>query len=100
MLRLVKINEQGRRIGESHPRAVLTDRDVDLLQGLLEEREALINELLADGLTPMQITAVLKTKGLTFRLLGLKFEVSKGHVSKIAYGKRRCQTIAVVRACP
>ena len=36
----VKINEKGRRIGEDHPRAVLSDHEIDLLAGLLDEREA------------------------------------------------------------
>ena len=31
------VNERGRRIGESHPRARLTDREIDLIRELCEE---------------------------------------------------------------
>lgn len=33
----VQVNERGRRIGESHPRARLTDHEIDLIRELAEE---------------------------------------------------------------
>lgn len=37
MPKLVGVNEAGRRVGEDHPCAVLTDRDVELLWELREQ---------------------------------------------------------------
>lgn len=34
--RLVGFNDRGRRVGQSHPRAVLSDRDVELMRQLYE----------------------------------------------------------------
>ena len=65
--RMVMVNDLGRRIGETHPRAVLTDHEVDLVLDLHE-----------DGMTLTEIAA--------------KFEVSKGCVWKIVHGYRRGQT--------
>ena len=92
---LVKINEQGRRIGESHPRAVLTDHEVGLLLDLLTEREALIGEMEFDGASRVQISTALRSRELSYRCLALKFEVHKQTIAKIAAGQRRCQTLAV-----
>ena len=98
MPKIIKINEHGRRIGESHPRASMTDHEVQLLMRLLEEREALLDLYKDQPLSA--ILAALKSAGLSFRLLALKFEISKCHVAKIARGERRCQTAVVIRACP
>lgn len=98
MERAVKINEQGRRIGESHPRAVLTDHEVDLLMGLLAEREMLIELMDVLGYTQAEIDSELTRKGLSYRLLAEKFEVGKRYIGKIANGERRCQTPAWGRA--
>lgn len=94
MPRLVKINEQGRRIGESHPRAVLTDHEVGLLIALLDERDALIGRMAFDGARRAEIDAALIRAGMSFRLLAEKFEIHKQTVAKIASGARRCQTPA------
>lgn len=72
-LRMVAVNDRGLRIGESHPRSVLTDAEVDLL---LELRDA----------------------GLTLGVLAAKFDVSKGCVAKIVSGQRRGQVAAEWRA--
>lgn len=99
MRRLVKINERGRRIGESHPRAVLTDHEVnELLMPLLEQRAAVIAA--CDGLPKPTIDAALTVLGLSYRLLAEKFEVSKGHIAKIARGARRSQVASTIRECP
>ena len=63
------VNEHGLRIGEDHPRAVLADAEVDLL---LE----------------------LRSTGLSYRLLAVKFEVSKSCVAKICRGEHRAQVVA------
>lgn len=97
---LVKINEQGRRVGESHPRAALLDHEVDLLMELLDEREKLIGEMLFAGAAQVEVDAALTAKGLSYRCLAIKFEVHKQTVAKIAKGYRRCQTVAVVKPYP
>ena len=88
----VKKNEQGRRIGESHPRATLTDHEVDLLFEMLAERDGLIAVFKASGSTQGEIDAALAARRLSFRCLAVKFEVHKQTVAKIARGVRRCQT--------
>ena len=65
--RLVAVNDRRRRIGQDHPRAVLTDHEVDLVHRLREE-------------------------GLTLTEIALKMEISKGGVWKILNGHRRSQT--------
>lgn len=92
MPRRVKINEMGRRIGESHPRAVLTDHEVGLLIAMLDERDALLGRMAFDGARVAEIDAALIAAGLSFRLLAAKFEIHKQTVAKIARGERRCQT--------
>ena len=67
--RMLAVNDRGQRIGESHPRAVLTDHEVGLLQDLRDE-------------------------GYSYSRLAKMFEVSKGAVAKILTGQRRCHTPA------
>lgn len=69
MKRHVALNENGHRIGEGHPRAVLTDAEVDLVFGLIED-------------------------GLSYSLIAEKFEVSKSCIGHLASGRRRSQTPA------
>lgn len=64
--RVVAVNERGLVIGESHPRAVLTDAEVDLL---LE----------------------LRSEGYSYGWLAAKMEVSKSCVAKICRGEHRSQ---------
>jgi hypothetical protein len=66
--RLVGVNENGRRVGDFHPNAKLSDGDVELL---LEMRE----------------------EGWGYRRLAAKFEVSKNLVRMICAGKRRCSRV-------
>lgn len=68
MLKLVALNESGRRIGESHPRAKLLDYEVDQVLELLDS-------------------------GLSYAQVALKFDVSKSCVAHIATGRRRGQAI-------
>jgi DNA-binding NarL/FixJ family response regulator len=66
MQKTVGINERGRRVGESHPKARLTDHEVDLLFELYEQ-----------GLTIMEIAR--------------KFELRKSTVNDILKGRRRTE---------
>ncbi len=70
--RLIAVNERGQVIGEGHPRAVLTDHDVELL---LE----------------------LRGEGYSLSWLADKFEVSKSCVAKICRGEHRAQLPAAWR---
>jgi hypothetical protein len=67
--RVVAVNDRGQRIGEDHPRAVLTDAEVDLM---LE----------------------LRAEGYSLAWLGQKFSVHKGTAAKICRGDRRGQSPA------
>lgn len=87
----VKTNEFGRRIGESHPRAVLSDHELDLLFGLLAERTALIARVRAAGGDHGQVRAAMIASGLSLTKLAEKFEVGTRYIAKIARGERRCQ---------
>ncbi len=76
MLRVVGINERGLRVGEDHQRAVLSDRDVELMRHLHE----------ADG--------------WGYRRLAKKFECSKTTARKICKYQMRAQSVAGHRAVP
>lgn len=67
--RLVPVNDARRRIGEQHPRAVLTDHEVELVHALHDELMSLAE-------------------------IARKMEVSKGCVWKIVHGHRRGQVPA------
>jgi predicted DNA-binding protein (UPF0251 family) len=69
MQKLVALNENGRRIGEHHPLAKLTDAEVELVHGMRED-------------------------GLTLSEIAKKMEVTKGCVWKILNGYRRAQSTA------
>ena len=68
-MREIRLNDAGRRIGESHPRAGLTDHDVELVLALVEA-------------------------GLSYAEIAEKFEVSKSCIAHIATGRRRGQWTA------
>lgn len=65
--RVVALNENGRRIGEDHPNAKLSNHDVDLILELRERYR------------------------LSYRELAAKFEVSKSHVRYICKQRWRSQ---------
>jgi DNA-binding NarL/FixJ family response regulator len=69
--KLVSLNENGRRIGESHPGAKLLDHEVEQVLELLDA-------------------------GLSYAEVAAKFEVSKSCIAHIASGRRRGQAIAKV----
>ena len=63
---MIAVNDKGLAIGDSHPRAVLSDHDVGLVLELRDE-------------------------GFSYGWLALKFEVSKSCVAKICRGEHRAQ---------
>ena len=63
---IVGVNDEGRRVGESHPGAKLTDRDVDLI-------------------------CQLHNEGLGYSEIAVKFEVSKYTVRDYVKCRRRAQ---------
>jgi hypothetical protein len=91
MIKLVAINERGRRIGEGHNMAKLTDHDVDLVLNLLEEREKIIRSLTKYGLARCEIDQVLATAQLSYKGIGDKFEVTKQCIWRISMCKTRGQ---------
>lgn len=68
MQKTIALNENGRRVGESHPRAKLLDHEVDQVLDLLEA-------------------------GLSYAEVALKFDVSKSCIAHIATGRRRGQSV-------
>lgn len=85
-------NTHGRRIGEDHPRATLTDQDVVLIFSLLDEREAALERWKGEGLDAWQIDNALTLTGLSYRCIAERFDIDKSTVFKIASGARRNQT--------
>ena len=71
MQKLVALNENGRRINESHPRSKLMDNEVALVLDLL------------DG-------------GMSYAAVAKKMDVSKSCIQHIANGTRRGQAVARV----
>lgn len=67
--RMVPVNDARRRIGESHPGAVLTDHEVELVHSLYDDK-------------------------ITIAEIARKFEVTKGCIWKIVHGYRRGQVPA------
>lgn len=72
--REVQVNEQGRRIGETHPRAKFTDHEIDLIRELAEE-------------------------GMTYREICAKFEIPQTEGGREYVGKIvRCEKRAHIPA--
>lgn len=72
--REVQVNDQGRRIGESHPRGKFTDKEIDMIRELADE-------------------------GLTYRQIAAKFDepgraIARETVKSIVLCRRRGQTPA------
>lgn len=72
MKRLIKINENGWRVGDSHQNAVLSDSEVEIMRQLHEE-------------------------GMIYRDLAEKFEVPIRTVAAICRFERRNQTVAGIK---
>lgn len=71
--RRVAVNDIGRRVGQDHHNAKLTDHDIDLL-------------------------FALRDAGWGYKRLAAKFEISKRHVRDVLAGKRRGQAVAGFRS--
>lgn len=71
MQKTISLNENGKRVGESHPRAKLLDREVDLVLDLLDS-------------------------GMSYAAVAGKMDVSKSCVAHIASGRRRSQVVVRV----
>lgn len=69
-IRVVAVNDRGRRIGQDHPNAKLTDADVELIRDLHE------------------------SEGLSYSALAEKFGVSKMAICYIVKCRRRDQAAA------
>lgn len=93
-MKFVAVNDQGKRMGEGHGRAKLSDHDVELMLSLLECRQMLIDEYLKVGLTRREIERALHTAQLSFSGIGWKFEVGKSQVRRIWIGVQRGQAAA------
>ncbi len=90
-MKFVAINENGKRMGESHGRAKLTDHDVELIQSLLEARDLLLVEYTKVGLARGFVHRVLNEKQLSYAWIAEKFEVSKSLIKGIHDGKVRAR---------
>jgi hypothetical protein len=88
-MKLVAINENGKRMGEGHGRAKLTDHDVELVQDLLACRDMLVDEYAKQGLSRGHIHRVLNERQLSYAWIADKFEVSKSLIKAIYDGKVR-----------
>jgi hypothetical protein len=90
-VKFVPVNERGKRINEGHPRAKLSDHEVELVLALLEARATLHAELLAGGMKRSDIAAELRKRQLSRAFIAEKMEISKWHVIAIESGRRRGQ---------
>lgn len=99
-MRLVAISEAGRRMGEGHGRAKLSDHDIDLIQSLLECRDALIEEYQKVGLPLRQIHWTLRRAQLGYGGIASKFECSKRLIRDIHSGKVRNLCAAKFKRVP
>lgn len=75
MRRMIGVNDLGLRIGEDHANAKLTNTEVELLLELWDEG-----------------------RGMSYRQLASKFDLSKSGVRKICKGQTRCQRATSYKA--
>lgn len=83
--RKIAVGDNGRRVGESHPKAKLTDHDIDLIRELATERD--------------EQGKVVKP-GLSYRTLAEKFETARGTIRNIVKCYRRAAIATRVRMVP
>ncbi|MCX7168611.1 MAG: hypothetical protein NTV11_20385 [Rhodocyclales bacterium] len=91
MKRTIRINAIGRRIGEDHHNAKLTNHEVDQIHELLDERDRFVKRLEAAGHGRDQIRHAPKFVGLDIRSIAAKFDVAPSTVQDIHTGRRRAQ---------
>lgn len=70
----VKLNEKGRRVGDSHPRSRYSDHDVELI-------------------------LQLKAEGFSVRSIAKMMEMPFSTVGAICSGRARCQVPFVIKEC-
>lgn len=75
----VAVNERGRRVGETHPRAKLTDHEVDLIRELAE------GELQRNPKSGRWE----RVGAMSYAEIAKKFEVAKDTVESIVLCRRR-----------
>lgn len=68
-----QLAETGRRIGEDHPRAKLSNLQADLLLTLLDAREQCIGVARIRAVSQGEIEALLAALGLSYRCLAVRF---------------------------
>ncbi len=93
MKRFFAINANGLRVGEDHPRAKLTDHDVDLIRDALDERDAFVAVLVGLGYRRLVIRRALSWLEMDVRGIARRFEVSRSLIQDIYVGRRRAQTV-------
>ena len=68
MVKFVRVNEKGYRIGDDHQNAKYTDGEIEMV-------------------------LVLRDGGMSYGRIAKKMEMPKGTVRDICKGNRRCQTV-------
>lgn len=91
MKRTVGINAIGRRVGEDHHNAKLTNHEVDQIHKMLDERDRFVKQLEVAGYGRDQIRHAPKFVGLDIRSIAAKFDVASSTVQDIRTGRRRAQ---------
>jgi FixJ family two-component response regulator len=81
-MKVVAVDEHGRRVGESHPRAKLTDHEVELIRQL------------AEGELVRNAQGRFVKQGLTYAEIAAKFDISSETVKSIALYRKRATTVA------
>lgn len=89
--RLLAVNDSGYVIGEQHPRAKLTDRQVDAILDALEERARLVRLMKAAGAKPGEIKAAVRLAQIGFVHLAQRYGCSRRTVRDIGAGNIRSQ---------
>lgn len=74
---LIGVNNAGRRVGEYHPLAILSDHDVELLIGLRDSDPVL----------------------WSYSKLAVKFDISKSQARNIIKGRQRAQRAERYKTC-
>ena len=91
--RALALNAKGRRIGEDHHRAKLTNHDVDLIHDLLDARDMLVETYMGLGMPRRKVQLALSKAQLSERWIADKFEISRRTVRDIRSGRKRAQTV-------
>jgi len=91
MIKFVPVNERGKRINEGHPRAKLSDHEVELMLELLDERKKIVGEMKARGIKWSEILVHLQTVQMSRAFIARKFEISRSYLINVEAGRKRAQ---------